>query len=96
MRSYVCRRVCADVAASTESYLMHRVDAARKLMSVPGRGMEATGRLFVAKRCHEAAKGGRDVVAALDEILAEVVESLSEAAHEGAREEAGVVRARLS
>lgn len=92
MRSYLCRRVCAPVASSAESYLMHRVDAARKLMSVPGRGMEATGRLFVAKRCHEAAKGGRDVVAALDGILAEVVGSLSEPAHAGARDEADVIR----
>lgn len=91
----MCRRVCAGVATSAESYLMHRVDAARKLMSVPGRGMEATGRLFVAKRCHEAAKAGDDVVAALDAILAEVVESLSEPAHVGARDEAETVRAHL-
>lgn len=95
MRSYVCRRVSGGVAPSTESYLMHRVDAARRLMAVPGRGMEATGRLFVAKRCHEAAKEGRDVVAALEGILAEVVESLSEAAHGGARDEAETIRDQL-
>lgn len=83
------------MATSAESFLMHRVDAARKLMSVPGRGMEASGRLFVAKRCHEAAKEGLDVVAALGGILEEVVESLSEPAHGGARDEAETVRAHL-
>ena len=74
---------------------MGRVDAARKLMTVPGRGAEASGRLFLAKRCHEAAKAGKDLTAVLDAILADVLESLSEGAHDGARQEADVVRRRL-
>ncbi len=70
---------------------MHRVDAARRLMSVPRRGAEASGRLFLAKRCHEVAKAGGDVLGQLDAILAEVLDGLSEGAHEGAKLEAGEI-----
>jgi len=63
----------------------HRVDAARRLMTVPGRRAEASGRLFFAKRLLLALKAGQ---ADPDAILAEVLESLSsEAAREGARAE---------
>ena len=74
-------------------FLASRVDAARQLMSVPGRGAEASGRLFVAKRCHEGAKAGHVDV---DAVLASVLEGLSEAAHDGARKEAEAVRRRMT
>ncbi len=81
------------MATEWEAYLMHRVDAARRLMTVPGKGAEASGRLFLAKRCHEAAKAGRDVPGDLDALLAQVLEGLSPAAHDGARREAEAIRA---
>ncbi|MGB1585898.1 MAG: hypothetical protein ACPHID_02480 [Thermoplasmatota archaeon] len=74
-------------------FLASRVDAARQMMSVPRRGAEASGRLFVAKRCHEAAKSGP---VDLDAILQDVLDGLSEAAHEGARKEAEVIERRLT
>ena len=62
-----------------------RVDAARRLMHVPARAAEATGRLFFAKRLHEAAKRG-DVD--LDALLADVLDDLAgAAARAGARDE---------
>lgn len=78
------------------SLLMHRVDAARKLMSVPGKGAEATGCLFLAKRCHEAAKAGKDVLGELDGIAAEVKAGLGEASHAGVEAEARLIRQELS
>ncbi len=61
-------------------------------MSVPRRGAEASGRLFLAKRCHEVAKSGKDVLKELDAILEDVMAGLSEPAHEGARLEAETIR----
>lgn len=70
-----------------------RVDAARRLMHVPGRGAEATGRLFFAKRLHEAAKAGHPAGVAevdLDALLGSVLQDLaSSAAQDGARAEHG-------
>ena len=77
------------------SLLMHRVDAARKLMSVPGKGAEASGRLFLAKRCHEAAKAGKDVLRELDGLTNEVLASLPEASHDGVAKEAQHIRQSL-
>lgn len=74
-------------------FLASRVDAARQMMSVPRRGAEASGRLFVAKRCHEQAKTGRVDV---DGVLADVLDGLSEPAHEGARREADAIRRHLT
>ncbi len=74
---------------------MHRVDAARKMMSNPHKGAEASGRLFLAKRCHEAAKAGKDVLAELDALVAEVKDSMSEGSHEGIELEAEHIRQRL-
>lgn len=75
--------------------MMSRVDAARGMMRFPTRRAEASGRLFVAKRCHEAAKAGTLDVSMVEQILAEVQDSLSEAAHDGARQEAQYIRERL-
>lgn len=71
----------------------HRVDAARRLMAVPGRRAEASGRLFFAKRVHEALKrGGVD----LDAVLTEVEGSLSsDAARHGARREHQEMQGRI-
>lgn len=80
----------------TESMLMARVDAARNLARTPGKGQEAQGRMFVAKRCHELAKAGQDVAAALPALLAEVLDSLEPASHDGARAEAALVLSALS
>ena len=63
----------------------HRVDAARRLMHDPRRAREALGRLYFAKRVHEAAKRGE---ADLDVILEEVLASIDdEVARDGARRE---------
>lgn len=86
---------CHAVVGGLESYLMQRVDAARGLARTPARAAEANGRLFVAKRCHEALKAGRDVGAALEGVLAEVEASLPERAHDGAQREAQALRRRL-
>ncbi len=74
---------------------MHRVDAARQMMSNPRLGAEASGRLFLAKRCHEAAKAGKDVLRELDALVVDVKESLSEASHEGIDLEAAHIRRHL-
>ncbi len=74
---------------------MHRVDAARQMMSNPRKGAEASGRLFLAKRCHEAAKAGKDVLGQLDALVAEVKDSLSEGSHEGIDLEAEHIRRHL-
>jgi len=77
------------------AHAFHRVDAARRLMTVPGMGAEASGRLFFAKRLHEAAKaaerGGPRVD--LDVLLEDVLTSLDGAAAAGARREADEARA---
>ncbi len=74
---------------------MSRVDAARGMMRFPTRRAEASGRLFVAKRCHEAAKAGTLSVDSLQSILVEVRDSLSEATHAGAEAEAEHIQRRL-
>ncbi len=81
--------------ASLENHLMSRVDAARGMMRFPTRRAEASGRLFVAKRCHEAAKAGTLDATSLEAILEEVQASLSDAAHDGAALEAEHIRRRL-
>jgi len=74
---------------------MHRVDAARNLARVPGRAAEATGRLFVAKRCHEAAKAGGFDAQVLAAVLQDVLASLDAAAHAGAQAEAAEIEQAL-
>ena len=69
---------------------MARVDAARRLMAVPGRGAEATGRLFAAKRFHEAAKHGHDP----DAVAAQVLADVSDAARPHAEAEVARILAR--
>lgn len=70
---------------------MSRVDAARKLMSVPGQGAAATGRLFVAKRLHELAKQGQLTAANVEAQAAPVLDDLSDAAHPSAAAEVAAV-----
>lgn len=66
------------------TYAFHRVDAARRMMHTRD-AAQATGRLFYAKRLHEAAKRGR---IDLDAILREVTDALStDAARQGAQDE---------
>lgn len=77
------------------SFCAHRVDAARKLMAIPARAAEGSGRLFLAKRCHEAVKRGEDLAAVLDAIEAEVTDGLGAGTHEGVRLEAEHIRRRL-
>lgn len=70
---------------------MSRVDAARRLMSVPGRGAEATGRLFVAKRFHEAAKANK----LNDESIDGVLDDLSDGARPFGQDEMARIRRHL-
>lgn len=78
------------------SFLMHRVDAARQGMRVPGKGAEATGRLFLAKRCHEAVKAGEDLGLLLPSIVEEIQQDLRLEASQGIEAEAEAIRRHLA
>lgn len=78
------------------SFLMHRVDAARQLMHAPGRGAEASGRLFLAKRCHEAVKAGEDLGFRLPSIEQDVKQNLQPEARGGVEDEAEAIRRYLA
>lgn len=82
--------------ASLEAYLMTRVDAARQLMQRPQTAAEGSGRLFLAKRCHEAAKARTLDATTLPPIVAELMDSMSAAASDGVRDEGAAVAAWLA